>query len=78
MNGPAQEPEGGCLTRPEALRLARQLSAELPGWVCEVMQDPCTEEWLVCIFHSERWEQFIRYDTEPCWMTNTGKHVALQ
>ena len=77
MNDPAQETEGRCMTHAQALRMAKQLSAELPAWVCEVMQDPCSDEWLVCLYHRERWEQFIRYDPEPCWMTNSGMHVAI-
>lgn len=56
------------MTRAEALRQVRQLSAELPGWVCELMQDPCSDEWLLCFYHGEQWEQFVRDAPEPCWM----------
>ena len=78
MNGPAKETEGRCLTHAEALRMARRLAAERPGWVCEVMQDPCSDEWLLCLYHRERWEQFVRYDPAPGWMTKSGMSVALQ
>lgn len=74
MNGPTQETEGRCLTHAEALRLARQLAAERPGWVCEVMQDPCSDEWLLCLYHHERWEQFIRCVPEH---PNNGMHITI-
>lgn len=54
--------QGKGLTHVEAVRLARQLAAERPGWVCEVMQDPSSDEWLLCLYHSEWWEQFVRSD----------------
>lgn len=62
MNGPVKATEGTCMTQADALRLAKQLAAERPDWVCEVMQDPCSDEWLLCLYHRERWEQFVRYD----------------
>lgn len=69
MNSPAQETstrKRRRMTYTQALRRARQLSEELPGWVCELMKDPCSDEWLFCLYHRERWEQFVRYDPEPC------------
>ena len=78
MNCLAQETEGRYLTHAEAVRLTRQLSAELPGWDCEVMQDPCSDEWLVCLYHRERWEQFIRCDPVPDWKAKSGMYVAIQ
>ena len=47
MSGPAKATEGRGMTHADAL-MARQLAAERPDWDCEVMQDPCSDEWLLC------------------------------